>query len=87
MLITADKREGLAEIYNQLVDLVGIENTEEIYKNMKGQQITFPMRLYRTDYISKIVNEREDGKNLKALAREYGYTERHLRNLLNKRQS
>ena len=54
MLITADKREGLAEIYNQLVDLVGIENTEEIYKNMKGQQITFPMRLYRTDYISKI---------------------------------
>ena len=49
MLITADKREGLAEIYNQLVELVGIENTEEIYKNMKGQQITFPMRLYRTD--------------------------------------
>lgn len=84
MIITAEKREGLAEIYNQLIDIVGIENTEKIYKNLKGQQITFPMRLYRTEYISRMVNERYDGKNLKALAREYGYTERYLRYLLNK---
>ncbi len=86
MLITAEKRDGLAEIYNQLIDIVGIENTEEIYKNLKGQQITFPMRLYRTDYITKMVNENYNGKNLKALAKEYGYTERYLRYLLNKSQ-
>lgn len=82
MLITFEKREGLVEIYNQLIDLVGIENTEKIYRNLKGQQITFPMRLYKTDYIMKEVIERYDGKNLKELASEYGYTERYFRELL-----
>ncbi len=57
MQITSEKKEGLFEIYNQLVDMVGIENTEKIYENLKGQQITFPMRLYRTDYIAKVVKE------------------------------
>lgn len=82
MLISIEKREGLVEIYNQLIDIVGLENTEKIYSNLKGQQITFPMRLYRTDYIAREVNERYDGKNLKTLAKEYGYTERYLRELL-----
>lgn len=82
MLISAEKKEGLVEIYSQLIDIVGIENTEKIYKNLKGQQITFPMRLYKTDYIAREVNERFDGKNLKYLAKEYGYTERYLRELL-----
>lgn len=82
MEITVEKKEGLFEIYNQLIDMVGIENTEKIYENLKGQQITFPMRLYRTDYITKIVNEKYDGRNLKKLAKEFGYTERYLRGLL-----
>ena len=34
--------------YGQLVDLVGNRNTEKIYYTLRGQQIVFPMRLYKT---------------------------------------
>lgn len=70
------------DIYNQLAKIVGLENTVIIYENLKGQQITFPMRLYRTDYIAKEVQSKYDGRNLKKLAKEYGYSERHLRGFL-----
>lgn len=80
-----ENKEGLADIYSQLVDIVGIENTVKLYENLKGQQITFPMRLYRTDYVAEEVKKRYDGRNLKELAREYDYSERHLRSFLNEK--
>lgn len=57
MIIEQEKKEGLAEIYNQLVELVGIENTQKIYDSLKGQQVTFPMRLYKPDYVSQKVKK------------------------------
>ena len=75
-------KDGLVEIYGQLVDLIGIENTEKIYYTLRGQQIVFPMRLYKTEFISKEVRRRYNGKNLKELANEYGYTERYLRSFI-----
>lgn len=80
--LTIENKDGLADIYNQLVDIVGLENTAKLYENLKGQQITFPMRLYKTDYVVKEVKRRYNGKNLKELAREYDYSERHLRGFL-----
>lgn len=85
MSIELSKIEGLAEIYSQLVELIGVENTEIIYENLKGQQIIFPMRLYRKEFIESEVEERYDGKNLKKLASEFGYTERYLRSFLKKK--
>lgn len=86
MNLDESKKDGLAEIYSQLVDLVGIKNTEIIYENLKGQQVVFPMRLYRADFVEEEVKERYDGKNLKSLASEYGYTERYLRQFLKKQK-
>ena len=76
--------EGVVEIYDQLIELVGREHTKKIYEHFKGQQITFPMRFYKTDYIIMEVKRQYNGKNLKELAKRYGYTERHLRELLKK---
>lgn len=84
MQIFAEKREGLAEIYAELVDLIGYENTQKVYDNLKGQQVTFPMRLYKTDYVLQEIKEHYNGRNLRELAKEYGYTERYLRELLKK---
>ncbi len=77
-----ENKEGLADIYSQLADIVGVENTVMLYENLKGQQITFPMRLYKTDYIAEKVKKRYNGRNLKELAKEYDYSERHLRSFL-----
>lgn len=84
LLILTEKKEGLAEIYSQLVDIVGVEETQKIYDNLKGQQVTFPMRLYKPEYVLQEVKLRYDGNNLRELAKEYGYTERYLRGLLKK---
>lgn len=82
LYIEMKNKDGLVEIYGQLVDLVGLENTEKIYYTLRGQQIVFPMRLYKTEFISKEVRRRYNGKNLKELANEYGYTERYLRSFI-----
>lgn len=82
LYIELKNKDGLVEIYGQLVDLVGLENTEKIYYTLRGQQIVFPMRLYKTEFISKEVRRRYNGKNLKELANEYGYTERYLRSFI-----
>ena len=77
-----ESKEGLVEIYNQLAEIVGVENTLTLYENLKGQQVTFPMRLYKTDYVAEEVRKRYNGRNIKELAREYNYSERHLRSFL-----
>lgn len=82
MLIDVRNKDGLADIYSQLVELIGVENTEKIYNTLKGQQIVFPMRLYKSEFISKEVRRRYNGRNLKELANEYGYTERYLRSFI-----
>ena len=42
------------------------------------------MRLYKTEFISEEIKRRYNGKNLKELANEYGYTERYLRSFIKK---
>lgn len=84
MVLTIVSKEGLVEIYNQIAEIIGLDNTEKLYEYLKGQQITFPMRLYKTEYIVEIVKKKYNGKNLKELAREVGYSERYLRSLLEK---
>lgn len=75
--------QGFTEIYRDLAELIGIEKTLIIYENMKGQQITLPKRLYAVDYVKKELSSRGTEKNIKELAKEFNYTERYMRKLLN----
>jgi len=87
VVIGADEIKSSAElagIYKDLAELIGIEGAYIIYKNLKGQQITFPQKLYSAEYVAREVKCKYDGTNLKALAAKYGYTERHLRKMMNK---
>lgn len=54
----------------------------DIYEHYKGQQITFPMRLYSKENIIKYISEKYDGSNLKKIARELGYSERWVKTLI-----
>jgi len=68
-------------IYEEMVQILGIDTVRKINKYYKGQQITFPIRLYSKKYVLKRLSE-YDGKNLKLLSRELGYSERWLRHLI-----
>jgi Mor family transcriptional regulator len=76
--------ETLNDAYKEFARLIGIENTHKMFQNFRGQQITFPMRWLSPEHIAVVVAERYDGKNLKELAKEYGYSERWLRQILKK---
>ena len=70
-------------VYQDMVENLGVEVTKRVHKYYNGQQVTFPMRLYSKKYVLERLKE-YDGTNLKALARELGYSERWLRHLIEK---
>ena len=73
----------LNEVYKEVWDAVGEDNMLYIYKLFKGQQVTFPMRLYNSKMIREAIIKEYDGGNISALACEYGYSERSIRRMLN----
>ena len=78
------KSENYRGIYNDMVEVLGHDITLKVYENYKGQQITFPMRLYSDKYIIDYLNKNYDGKNLKQIARKLGYTCNWLQKVINK---
>ncbi len=83
---TQDKVIKYAGIYNDLVELLGEEAVQIIYRNMAGQQITFPKRLYSKEYVVQETKSITDSADLRKKALEYGYTERRLRQLIKEEQ-
>lgn len=74
--------EGFSDIYKELAEIVGIENTLLIYKSMRGQQVTFPKRLYSIEYVIEQLMRDISNKNIKRLSIEFDYTEKYLRQIL-----
>lgn len=71
-------------VYEELVELVGVEVTLKIYEYFKGQQVNFPMRFHSKEYVEEYLRRNYDGKNLKELSKELGYTANWLRKIINK---
>lgn len=69
-------------IYKDLAILVGEENAQKIYREYRGQQITFPVEFYSKEYIYRQIIDEYDGSNLKQLATKYGYSERTIRRII-----
>lgn len=69
-------------IYADMYEQLGEELVREIYKHYRGQQVTFPMRIYSKEYIIRYILENYDGNNLKEIARELGYSERWVKTLI-----
>ncbi|MBD7916252.1 Mor transcription activator family protein, partial [Clostridium sp. Sa3CUN1] len=66
--------EKYSGIYKDLVEILGEDVTLKIYENFRGQQVTFPMRIYSKSYIKEYIKENYNGKNIKELSKELGYT-------------
>ncbi len=64
------------KIYQELIEIIGFENTLKIYNTYNGQQLLLPKRLYSKEYVEMKVKEEYDGTNIKKLAQKYSYTER-----------
>lgn len=42
---------SLQEPYGEIAEIIGVEATVAIFNELKGQQITFPARLYKKSYV------------------------------------
>lgn len=70
-------------VYKELAEMIGRDAALKIYVQFRGQQISFPTRLYSTAKVAKNVLKEYDGRNLKQLAKKYGYSEKTVRRMLN----
>ncbi|WP_125767212.1 Mor transcription activator family protein [Lapidilactobacillus wuchangensis] len=73
---------ALHPTYQQLYDLVGKETMLQLYDELKGQQVSFPMRLYDSNKVEQIVQREYNGANLKELTQKYGYSQRWMKRLI-----
>ena len=78
--------EGLNEIYKELSDEIGFDNTERVYNMFKGTQVSFPVNMYSSDYLHCKIASEYNGQNIKQLAKKYGYSERTIRRIINKNE-
>lgn len=73
---------GLNDVYRDIADEIGIENTIAIYRLFHGTQITFPSRLFSKEYIHDAIIKKYNGKNALQLAQKYNYSERTIWRIL-----
>jgi Mor family transcriptional regulator len=72
----------LAGVYKEVAETVGVENAYKLYRHFRGLQMLFPLRFYSNEYIAKQICDDYDGKNVRDLARKYGYSESRVRQIL-----
>ena len=61
------KYESYSGVYKEMVEILGEEATLKIYENFRGQQVTFPMRLYSKSYVEEYIIKNYNGKNIKEI--------------------
>lgn len=73
---------GWNEVYKDIADEVGVENALVIYQLFRGTQISFPSRLFSTEYLHKAIVSEYNGRNVPQLAQKYNYSERSIWRIL-----
>ena len=73
---------GLNEVYRDIADEIGIENTIAIYNLFHGTQVSFPSRLFSKEHIHKAIINEYNGTNIPQLAQKYNYSERSIWRIL-----
>ena len=70
--------EGLNDVYRDIANEIGVENALAIYRLFHGTQVSFPNRLFSTEYTHKAIISEYDGSNVRQLAQKYNYSERSI---------
>lgn len=76
--------ESLAGIYKEIARKTDVDTAIKMFNLFKGQQIIFPQRLYSREFIYAYVKENYNGHNIRELSQMFGYSDRRIRQILNK---
>ena len=70
-------------VYQELADILNDKDVEKIYKNFRGMQVNFPMRLYSRDSVKKEIAKQKGNIDIKDLAFQTGYSVYTIRRMVN----
>ena len=85
LLSSFDSEENtdlLHPIYRDISEALGMENAIEIYHLFAGLQVSFPVHFLHPEDVKRRIAKEFDGKNIRALAKKYGYSEKSIRRFL-----
>ncbi|ATP37050.1 DeoR family transcriptional regulator [Ligilactobacillus salivarius] len=71
------------KVYQELADILNDKDVEKIYRNFRGMQVNFPMRLYSRDSVKKEIAKQKGIINIKDLAVQTGYSVYTIRRIIN----
>ena len=74
--------ELLNEVYREISDRLGMNAAMTIHEMFKGQQISFPTRLFDPAMIHQAIIQEYDGTNIRVLAIKYNYSEKTVRRII-----
>ena len=76
------KADDFADVYMEIADKLGVDTAVAIHELFKGQQILFPQKLYRKEYIYAYIKQNYNGKNVRELSKKFGYSDRRIRQII-----
>lgn len=76
------KVENFREVYREIAHQTSVETAKVIHKLFGGQQISFPKKLYCTEYVNECIRNEFNGRNMRELACQFGLSERRVRQIL-----
>lgn len=79
--LQADQLNG---IYRDLALDLGVEIAISMFEHYRGLQVVFPTTLLSKEYLQQKIIQEYNGTNVKDLARKYDYTERWVRQIINR---
>ena len=77
------RAEDLADVYMEIAERIGVDTALAIHDMFRGQQIQFPQKLYRKEYIYTYIKENYNGRNIREISQRFGYSDRRIRQILN----
>ena len=76
--------QDLPEVYQEMADIIGVEATVKLARIYAGTSVYFP-KLARAllSLRNQAIRGEFDGANIRALARRWGLSARHVRHIVN----
>lgn len=71
-----------ADIYQEIARKTSPEIAVEIHKLFKRQQIIFPKKLYKKEYIYSYIKQNYNGRNVRELSMMFEYSDRRVRQII-----
>lgn len=71
---------ALSGVYQEVAELIGVDQMMLLYDTWRGIQVSFPTHLYDSDKVRALVKRNQDELSSGQLARKYGFSQRWVAN-------